>query len=38
MKSDWSDMPPEMLKEIQEIRDSLKPNEKDSPGTPRRTA
>ena len=28
MRSNWSDMPPEMLKEIQAIRGSLKPGEK----------
>ena len=27
MKSDWSDMPDEMLQEIEEIRDSLEPTE-----------
>ena len=31
MKSDWSDMPDEMLQEIEEIRDSLEPTEKGQP-------
>ena len=31
MKSDWSDMPAEMLQEIEEIRDSLEPTEKGQP-------
>ena len=28
MKNDWSDMPPEMLEEIKEIRDNLEPGGK----------
>ena len=31
MKNDWSDMPDEMLAEIEEIRESLEPNEKGQP-------
>ena len=31
MKSDWSDMPDEMLQEIEEIRDSLESTEKGQP-------
>ena len=31
MKSDWSDMPDEMLSEIEVIRSGLEPNEKGQP-------
>ena len=31
MKNDWSNMPPEMLEEIKEIRDALEPGEKGQP-------
>ena len=34
MKKDWSDMPAEMLQEIEELRDSLEMTEK---GRPRNT-